>query len=356
MNRESLSTFLERGFYGIIVGLIYAWINLQGDAALYVLCMTIGFSIGFFTGLLERGLYLTRLRRQQLMIILLIRVLSNLAVIVLSIFLTLGLYSIITGSTNWSVLRRELIGWIQGGSFLYAVFYAVVVLVLLQFITLVSRLLGPRMLINYLIGRYHSPQEEERIFMFMDLRASTTIAERLGHVKWHQFLNDFFFDIGRPVRRAKGEIYQYVGDEVVISWQVDTGIRHLNCIHCFFWIWEKMYNRRAYYLKKYGYEPVFKAGYHIGEVVVGEIGDFTRDVVFHGDTVNTASRIQVECNVWNRRLLLSDSLLQQLNLGEEYTSEYITTIRLRGKNQELGLYSLDPVKPIPMPHLVSPDI
>lgn len=355
MNRETLSTFFERGFYGVVVGLIYAWINLRGGTDLYLICMTIGFSIGFFTGMLDRGLTMTRLRRQRFLVVLAVRSLANLLVIVGSILLVLGSYAAVMGNPNWVSLRNELVGWVRDGSFLYIVFYALVVLILLQFITLVSRLLGPKMLLNYLVGRYHTPREEERIFMFMDLRASTTIAERLGHVKWHQFLNDFFFDIGRPIRRAKGEVYQYVGDEVVISWPAKVGIKQLNCIQCFFWIWHKMYQRREYYLKKYGYEPVFKAGYHVGKVIVGEIGDYTRDIVFHGDTVNTASRIQMECNVWNRRLLLSDTLLNRLDLGNKYTSEYITNIRLRGKNQELGLYSLDPSEPIPMPVPVSPE-
>lgn len=355
MNRDSLSNFLERGFYGSVVGLIYAWINLKGDWPMILMSMTIGFCIGFGTAVSARGLYMTRLRRQKFLIILSVRVLVNFLVIVLSIFLVIGLYSILLQQIHGAELGRDLVRWIRDGNFLFAVCYAVIVLIVLQFVSLVSRLLGPRMLINYLIGRYHSPQVEERIFMFMDLRSSTTIAERLGHVKWHQFLNDFFYDIGRPVRKAHGEIYQYVGDEVVISWPIKNGVPKLNCIHCFFWIWDKMIQRREYYLERYGYEPVFKAGYHTGEVVVGEIGDYTRDIVFHGDTVNTASRIQMECNVWNRRLLLSDTLLHALNLEDEYTSEYITNIRLRGKNQELGLYSLDPVIPIPMPEPVTPE-
>lgn len=355
MNRDSLKTSLERGFYGIIVGLIYAWINLDAGLPMYLVCLTIGFCIGFFTSLLSRGLYHTRLRRQKFLVILITRVIANLLVIILSIVLVIGAYAFFTRDFSGLELSQNLSVWVQNGDFLFSVLYAIVVLVLLQFINLVSRLLGPKMLLNYLIGRYHNPQEEVRIFMFMDLRSSTTIAERLGHAKWHQFLNDFFFDIGRPIRKAKGEVYQYVGDEVVISWPATVGIRNLNCIHCFFWIWEKMYDRRQYYIDKYGYEPVFKAGYHIGEVIVGEIGDYTRDIVFHGDTVNTASRIQMECNVWSRRLLLSDTLLNRLDLEGEYTSEYITNIRLRGKNQELGLYSLDSVKPIPMPQPVTPE-
>ncbi|MEL6133918.1 MAG: adenylate/guanylate cyclase domain-containing protein, partial [Bacteroidota bacterium] len=153
-----------------------------------------------------------------------------------------------------------------------------------------------------------------------------------------------FFDIAQPVRRHRGEIYQYVGDEVVISWSKEDGLRKINCIKAFFGIWEMIAKKRSYYLETYGYEPVFKAGYHIGKVIIGEIGDFKRDIVFHGDTVNTASRIQMECNHYNRRLLMSDTLLEQLDLEGAYTSEYITKIKLRGKEQILELYSLNPVE------------
>jgi adenylate cyclase len=345
MSKDSLINILERGFYGIIVGLIYAGINFNWSMQLFIACALIGFSIGFFTALLDRWLSDTRLRRQQFFIVLIVRTVSYLAVISISLVLVLGIYTTLVNSSDISHLLSVFSDWIKGGTFAYTVFYSLVVLLVLQLLTLVSRLLGPNVLLNYMMGRYHQPKEEERIFMFLDLRGSTTIAERLGHFRWHRFLNDFFFDIARTVRNTKGEIYQYVGDEVVISWPKEVGIQKLNCIHCFFWIYDRMENPRTRdrYLKKYGYRPVFKAGYHVGKVVVGEIGDYKREIVFHGDTVNTASRIQVECNHYNRRLLLSKTLLDLLDLRGEYTTEYITKILLRGKGEEIELYSLDPV-------------
>ncbi|GAB4422004.1 MAG: hypothetical protein OHK0039_37630 [Bacteroidia bacterium] len=346
IDRRALSDIAERGLYGSIIGVIYALANFGWDAGLVLLCAVIGFSIGFFTTWLDRWLFNVGLRRQKFLVVLTVRTLAYLLVISLCLLVPLGCYTMLsTHSTLEQLLDSPLlVGWLTGGDFFYLVGYSLVVLLVLQFIILVSRLLGPNVLVNYMLGRYHSPKEEERIFMFMDLRASTTIAERLGHLKWHRFLNDFFYDIAKPVRNSRGEIYQYVGDEVVISWPKKVGLRNLNCIHCFFGIWERMELRRAHYIRRYGYEPVFKAGYHVGIVVVGEIGDYKRDIVFHGDTVNTASRIQAECNHFNRRLLLSDTLLRQLDLGKEYTSEYITKIVLRGKEEELELYSLDPIR------------
>lgn len=344
MQRKWLMRSLERGFYGSLVGIVYALVNLTPGLPLIVVSSLIGLTIGFGTGWLDWRLFNTRLRRQRFHIVLLVRTLAYVALISLTLLLFMGAYLAFEHqATLRSILNAGLLkGWVTEGDFAFLVVYILVIMLVLQFIILVSRLLGPNVLLNYMLGRYHTPKEEERIFMFMDLRSSTTIAERLGHTKWHSFLNDFFFDIAKPVRRTQGEIYQYVGDEVVISWPKETGLKNLNCIECFFGIYRRMEARRERYLEKYGYEPVFKAGYHVGKIIVGEIGDYKRDIVFHGDTINTASRIQMECNHYNRRLLLSSTLLNQLDLKDKYISEYITKIILRGKQEELELYSLDP--------------
>ena len=44
----------------------------------------------------------------------------------------------------------------------------------------VNDLLGPGVLFAFVAGRYYHPRREERILLFIDMRASTAIAERLG--------------------------------------------------------------------------------------------------------------------------------------------------------------------------------
>ena len=136
--------------------------------------------------------------------------------------------------------------------------------------------------------------------MFLDLKSSTAIAEKLGHKRYHQFLNDFFYDITPAIIESKGEIYQYVGDEVVVTWTKERGLRDANCISCYFRVAAAIGKVSDTYEQKYGSVPTFKAGYHYGEVIAGLIGDIKRAVVFHGDTVNTASRIRSECTTFDR--------------------------------------------------------
>ena len=185
------------------------------------------------------------------------------------------------------------------------------------------------------------PKEEVRIFMFLDMKSSTTIAERLGHFKYYNLLNDFFFDVTDPIIQSKGEIYQYVGDEIVVSWLLGDGIQNINCIECFFKIVESIKKFSEKYEKQYGVIPEFKAGLHYGIVTTGEIGVKKREMVYTGDVLNTASRIQELCNNYNEKLLISKTLLDHLSIHDKYKVNKIGEISLRGRKNTEILFSIN---------------
>jgi len=211
-----------------------------------------------------------------------------------------------------------------------------------QFMLQVNDKFGPGVLWKFITGKYYHPRQEERIFMFLDLKSSTTIAEKIGNKKFFEFLRDIFNDITEPIINNLGEIYQYVGDEVVISWTIENGLRNNNCLLCFFNIEQTIDERKEHYLKKYGMLPEFKAGLHIGEATVGEIGVIKKDIVFSGDVLNTTSRIQGECNNYDVNILLSSRLLKRLNLNGEYQQIPIGEIQLKGKQEKVALNTINP--------------
>lgn len=206
----------------------------------------------------------------------------------------------------------------------------------------ISRLLGQKGLVRLLVGLYHRPVIKKRIFMFIDLASSTAIAEEIGDIRFHSFLNDFFFDATRPIVECKGEIYKYVGDEIILSWTMKDGLRGLNCIECFFRIEDAIEALRGRYERKYGTSPRFSAGLHCGDAVIGEMGDYKREVAFLGDVVNTASRIQAECKARARRLIISGDLYNELPAAGRgsHGFEDLGSITLRGKKREVSLYSV----------------
>ncbi|NRB50309.1 MAG: adenylate/guanylate cyclase domain-containing protein [Saprospiraceae bacterium] len=200
---------------------------------------------------------------------------------------------------------------------------------------------GPGVLGKLLTGRYHNPLEEERVFLFADINHSTAIAERLGHIRFFNLLNDFFRDITNSIIDTGGEIYQYVGDEIVISWPIKRGVNNANCIRCFYFMQEAIQKKAPKYLEKYGEVPYFKAGLHAGLVTSGEIGVIKKDIVYSGDVLNTTSRIINLCHQYDTRILLSKYLLDKLNLPpHDLAPERMGIFELKGKRQKVEIYTL----------------
>ena len=191
------------------------------------------------------------------------------------------------------------------------------------------------------MGKYNTPKEEKRIFMFLDLNSSTTIAEKLGDELYHELLKNFFADITNSILDNNGEIYQYVGDEVVVAWKYEDGIINNHCIKCFFDMKSFIEKKKEKYLLRYGVVPSFKAGIHLGKVIVGEIGIIKRDITYSGDVLNTTSRIQSMCKEFDVDIIASEDLIEKLSL-KSYTANYLGAIKLKGKEKEVLLSSLIP--------------
>jgi adenylate cyclase len=162
--------------------------------------------------------------------------------------------------------------------------YNIAIELLITFINQVNKKYGPGVLLLLLMGKYRSPKEEERIFLFMDLKSSTLLAETLGHLKYSAFIRDSFMDINTMLSKYNAQIYQYVGDEIVITWPITIGLRNAACIEFFFACQAKFIERADYYNGRYGEIPQFKAGLHMGKVTAVEVGDIKRDIAYHGDT------------------------------------------------------------------------
>ena len=117
---------------------------------------------------------------------------------------------------------------------LYALPFFVVLAVGVQFILQMNRMIGANVLGYFVAGVYHRPKAEERLFLFLDLTGSTQLAERLGSSHYFELLRRFVDDLSEPVLETGGEIYQYAGDEVVITWRMDAGLSEAACVRCFF--------------------------------------------------------------------------------------------------------------------------
>jgi len=218
--------------------------------------------------------------------------------------------------------------------------YIAAIISLSLFYTEVSDSIGQEMLNNFFTGKYHKPIVEERIFMFLDMKSSTTIAEKIGRVKYFELLKEYYKDLSDPIVHYRGEIYQYVGDEIVVSWKLKSGLQNSNCLKCFLSMKKAISKQSEKYILKFGLVPSFKAGFHLGKVTTGEIGVVKKNILFTGDVLNTTSRIQGLCNTYNVDILISGDLIRKMNFDSEFTTVSLGENELRGRDEKVELFTI----------------
>lgn len=237
-------------------------------------------------------------------------------------------------------LAEERGWWRTNKTFWSIMIFFVIASLVFSFIRIANEKFGRGVFIKMLLGKYRKPKEEKRIFMFLDLKSSTTIAENLGHYKYSQMIQDCFYDLNRVVRKFDAEIYQYVGDEAVLSWAYKQGLKRNNALELYFAFIERIHDRSEYYQEKYNLLPEFKAGIHGGTLMVTEVGSIKKEIAYHGDVINTTARIQSQCNAYNANVLISESLLNELQPPEKYVTKNIDDLILKGKAKSVNIYSV----------------
>jgi adenylate cyclase len=297
-----------------------------------------GSSFAFFFTLLS-VLRLDTFRFRSYFLTLLLRTASYGAVVICSFIVGILVnMSVRTKSLPWSANVLTIVGEIVSRPYLVIPgLVAIGMAFMISSVQAVARKLGPGVMTNWLRGYYHEPREEDRIFMFLDMKDSTAHAERLGHLKFSALIRDFMADLTGPVYATRAEVSHYIGDEAVLTWQLKNGIRESNVLRLFFLFRDRLENRRDHYLKNYGVVPSFKAGAHVGTVVTTEVGEVKSEIVFHGDVLNTAARIQSLCNELEEPLLISGELAGLLRPDSAYRIELLGERALKGRVQHVSV-------------------
>ena len=301
-----------------------------------------GIIMGIAFGLLDIILDTEKIRKRSYGFIILVKGIFNVAILVLATYLIVVILSLFeAGSDLREAYSFSFSKWTLSEDFLVALAYVWVVSMVISLIKQVNLKLGPGNLTKLMLGTYHHPRVEERIFMFLDMRSSTTHAERLGHIKYSELIQDCFYDLTDVVIERRVEVYHYVGDEAILTWKVKDGMDDANCLNAFFDFEKVLYAKSSYYTKKYGICPEFKAGVNIGLATIAEVGEIKREIHFHGDVLNTASRLQSECNNYSKKLLISEELRSRFSNGSILDFELIGDIFLKGKEKKLNIYSVE---------------
>jgi len=195
-------------------------------------------------------------------------------------------------------------------------------------------------MVRLILGRYHRPREEVRIFLLIDLRGSTQITERLGNLRYHGFLKRFISDVTTSAMRHGGEVHRYVGDEIILTWKERKGLKDAACVKSVFAITDAFEAGGDEYMDDFGVVPSIWASLHIGPVVTGEIGNFKHEIAYLGDTLNTSARIEEACRQFQKPFLASADMVDALDLPSDVEAEGLGPIELRGLRSSIELFAI----------------
>jgi adenylate cyclase len=220
------------------------------------------------------------------------------------------------------------------------ILYSFAVTFVITFLLEVNTLLGQNVLLNFITGRYHRPRVEQRVFLIIDMKNSTAAAERLGEVAFHGLLNRLIGDLSGAIVAHKGEIHKYVGDELIATWPLAEGLRPARCLLACFDAVARMAALGPSYEREFGQRVEIRAALHCGPVVVGEMGEFKKEIALIGDTLNTTARLVDACRETGESVIASAALLGQLVVPPGIAARALGAIRLHGKKLPVELVAL----------------
>ena len=354
--KRNISKIVPFGIIWLLFGLIFLFVEYAAiqdcayapsgaislDYKVFTFAILAVTFVGFFIGIIEVLFIKSFFAKRSL----LTKMLGKFFIYTLFLFLIIGITYPIAASIELQLgvfdprIWNKFFGFINSITFLSTGFQMLISLIASIFYTEISDHIGRGVFINFITGKYHKPKEERRIFMFLDMKSSTSIAEKLGHLKYFDLLQSYYHILSNALVDYYGEVYQYVGDEIVVSWKLKKGIKNNNCIACFFAMKKDLDEKSDWFEKKFGVCPTFKAGFHIGKVTTGEIGSIKKEIIFTGDVLNSTARIQNLCNEYRVDILLSETLVRILNLKKSFHLKFLGNKNLRGKEKPIKLYTL----------------
>ncbi len=218
--------------------------------------------------------------------------------------------------------------------------YFLWVRICLAFFEQMVLLIGSRNLVNMALGNYHRPRREDRLFLFIDMVGSTAHAEALGDFQFSRLVQDCFDLLSSCVTRQRGEIYRYIGDAAMISWELKHDKNVLASLNLYNEFVQVIEWHRDYFEEQYGFVPRFKGAVHGGWVMTAVVGINKQEISYFSDVLNTLARLQDQCGPLQQQLLISGQIAHRLGATSPYPLHSIGPMRLKGKQHEIEVYGV----------------
>jgi adenylate cyclase len=220
------------------------------------------------------------------------------------------------------------------------IIFSAVFAVALNLLFAITNIIGPRAFLHLITGRYHTPAEESRFVLFVDIAGSTTLAERLGGLGIHRFLDQTFRSLTGPIIDCRGEVLNYVGDEIIVTWSEASGAVDCRPLRCFLAMRDILQKLQGRFEAEFGIAPRIRGSLHFGPVIIGEIGDIKRAIVFNGDVMNTAARLEELSRNVDGGFVASRAAIEQFKTASPVPLHDLGVRDIRGRSGGIAVVGL----------------
>ncbi len=332
---------------GVLLGIIYvSFSNGFSNMYPFVNGAVIGLLLGLLISFLELWVFTKGSRKMRFISQLSLRTIIYI-ILIISVILVV---TIVSRSFRLDMSFTQVIhsddfkAYIIDGNFSVAIFYALLFAFSINFTRMISRKMGQGMLVSFITGTFYQPVVQERIILFIGIKNVSHFSKTLSEYDFFNFLNDYLFDITTPIVQHQGIIYEYVEDQVVVTWRPEKGTYRANCIRAYYALIDKLESRKEFYFNKYNIIPQTIASLHFGKLVRAEIGKIKTQIVFQGDAMNTAARMLGKCKDLDQQLVISDALLNRITIPVLFDVKPMGSFKLKGKADEISIYSIEDKK------------
>lgn len=184
--------------------------------------------------------------------------------------------------------------------------------------------------------------------VFSDIKNFTRLCEENSPERITDMLNAFFDEWNSLVVKHNGTVDKYIGDAIMMIFGLQDAAGACDCaVECAIEMdarWKSI--KDSLLARSLPVPENFGIGSHYGEVIVGDIGSSDRkNFTVIGDTVNVASRLESETRKTGSRILISSSVLGNLNEANKARFNKIGSIELKGKETKVITYAYRPAEP-----------
>lgn len=183
--------------------------------------------------------------------------------------------------------------------------------------------------------------EEYVVAMFVDMRGSTNLGERVLAYDVVFILNRFFTELSSALTASHGHYAQFAGDGLMALYGLDPARKSRACADALAGAHEmfrRIENLNQQLQREFGETVQVGIGIHGGEAIVGTMGPpKTPLLTAVGDNINIAARLEAQTKVLGCDLIVSVQTLATASI--DYSMGQVQEIEVRGRDNHVKVCS-----------------